>query len=169
MRRSVVAIAIALSPIPAAAGSLRAPEGFGPTALVVVRLGPSVAHPTEYYCPPEEPASEDMESICLGGSLLDGRGRIVAVLADDGRPFDRSTRRFRRIGGHAVRRVSGGAVLALAEQTPQGRVWLPWNAVVARNRACIPVAVMTQFAIRLDRPLTPGEHGSTCIDVVSRR
>ena len=134
-------------------------DGSGPVALAEIRL--KRGYPNgESWCP----ADIDWETeICLGSSIVMAKGRVIRRLgaSDDLDPqWDR--RKFKYIGGHAIRWAEGGHWVAVVEQTDQDYWFVQWKAPILDGRFCIHPSAAAFYGMASGLSHTTSEDGSRC-------
>lgn len=141
--------------------SIAPPEGFGPTALVILDLEEGRVSPDGYYCPPDLTSEE----ICLGSDFVHHRGRARPVAVQNTFGDLARQRVFRLVGRHGGISYPGGRFVAIVERTANGYAWAAWHARVERRLACIPTGVIEYFRIVLPATSARTGDGARCLRV----
>jgi hypothetical protein len=138
---------------------LTAPEGSGPVLLAIIERGRGYPN-GDSWCPPDTNWETD---ICLGASIVIARGRIVRILgaSENVDPKWRS-RKFKAIGGHAIRYMEGGRALAVIEQTDQDYYYVQWTTETKNNRFCLPQSMIDHYKLATDMRFAENKDGEHC-------
>lgn len=167
MPAAAIADEAATSELPAPARTTGTPpftlasrsEGSGPIALAEIRL--KRGYPNgESWCPPDI----DWETeICLGSSIVIAPGRVIRRLgASDDLDPQWNRRKFKYIGGHAIRWAEGGHWVAIIEQTDQDYWYVQWKAPIRDGRFCIHPRAAEFYGMASDLAYTSDDDGSRC-------
>lgn len=154
-------LALSAASDPAAKFRLTPSEDSGPVVLALIDL--KRGYPNgDAYCPPDI----DWETeICLGASIVIHRGRIERRYGwSDNVDHKWRARKFKEIGGHAVRRVEGGRWVAVIEQTDRDHWYVQWKAPIEHRRFCLPEAMVAHYQLKAP-PSIGSQDGASCYRV----